>query len=579
MGAGAGPCGTVGFVLIDLLTLVGLLLWSFKKQPLLSRVPRNVVRRGYSWVRRHPGGVCMLVGVLAFLLSAAPALVTGFPEPAVHDEFSYLLAADTFAQGRLANPPHPLWPHFEAIHIIQQPTYASKYPPGQGLALALGQVFMGHPVMGVWLSVALACAALTWMLAGYVPWRWALWGGLLAAVRLGFSGPAFWLRAILNPTVAYWSQSYWGGAVAALGGALVFGALPRLLRRPRRRDALWLALGLLILANSRPFEGLVASVPALVVLGVGLARSAPDRRRLGGRLAAPAGLVLLLGALWMGYYNFRLTGHPLTLPYQVHESTYAVAPVFLWQSLRPEPRYQHAWLRDFHAGWAKNQYLQGRTLPGWAWQSAKRAALLGCFFFGLVLLPVTLVCVRLRHRPAVKFALAVWGLMLAVLLSETYFYPHYAAPVTGLAFLLIVEGMRRARRFTWRGRPVGARLVSGSLPALLVAGLFPLALQRSLQPPDWVQERAAIRRQLEQEPGRHLVVLRYPPGHSFDELWGYNGADLEGAKVIWAAERSPHADRELLAHFRGRRTWLLLPRPSPARLLPYPDPELTGSGP
>ena len=56
--------------------------------------------------------------------------------------------------------------------------------------------------------------------------------------------------------------SYWGGATAALGGALLIGALPRLLKHPRVRDALLAgtAPAWRFSRKSRPFEGVLLSV-------------------------------------------------------------------------------------------------------------------------------------------------------------------------------------------------------------------------------------------------------------------------------------------------------------------------------
>src|SRR5688500_552647 len=185
-------------------------------------VPRRLRDAVQSLTNRR-GFILALVGILSFLATSSLSLKRGLPLPLVHDEFSYLLAADTFANGRLTNPSPPAWEHFETMHVLVTPTYQSKYPPGQGLMLAFGQFFFGHPIWGAWITTALASMTITWALLALVPPRWTFIVGLLTA---------------LHPQMLEWGQRYWGGSLATLGGALFLGALFRIASPRFRRPAL-----------------------------------------------------------------------------------------------------------------------------------------------------------------------------------------------------------------------------------------------------------------------------------------------------------------------------------------------------
>jgi hypothetical protein len=496
------------------------------------------------------------IGVLAFLGSAAPAIYYGFPQPMAQDEFSYLLAADTFAHGRLTNPANPMWKHFESFHILQQPTYASKYPPGQGIALAIGQVFFGHPIVGVWLSTAAACSAIFWMLCGWCPVEWAWTGSLVAVVRLALS---------------YWAQSYWGGSVAALGGALVFGALPRIRKKQKAADSAWLAVGLVILANSRPFEGLVVTFPVMAGLAVWLVKSGKSGLpKLSRRVFAPMAPILVFAAVWMGYYNYRVTGHPLLMPYFVYQKTYDLAPIFLWQSLTPHHSYDRKIMQDFYTGVALRLYQVQHHLLALTVIASVKMAQLWSFFVGALF---TMFFVEFRlmlRRRNVRFALGTCALLSLALLSETWMFPHYAAPAAGLAFLLVVEALRQAQLTRWRGKRVGRLLVRAVLPLLLLSSVLSFPMDSSKLRARWAIDRHKIACSLGQQAGKHLVIVRYGPGHCVDDEWVYNRADINSAKVVWAADLGARSNRELIDSFTGRRVWLLEPDRLPRRPVVYP---------
>src|SRR5213083_3043053 len=270
--------------------------------------------RGLSALARHKTVSWVGLGVLVLAARAALLPIWPIPKPSIYDEFSYLLQADTFAHGRLANPAHPLWRFFESIYILQQPTYASRFPPAQGLVMAVGQVLFGHPWFGVWLSAGLLAAALCWALQGWLPAGWALLGAFIGLDLYLFS---------------YWMNSYWGGAVTAIGGALVTGAWVRIVRAKKWGYAWIFGIGAVIVVLARPFEGLLLVVSALIALGMA---------NRAARVWLPIVLTGVAGASWLAYDNYRVTGHPLRLPYREYYLQYEIVPPFSFVPISTTPR-------------------------------------------------------------------------------------------------------------------------------------------------------------------------------------------------------------------------------------------------
>lgn len=487
------------------------------------------------------------VGLLVIVIRTALIPILGIPQPRFNDEFSYLLAGNTFAHGRVTNPPHPMWVHFESFHIIQHPTYMSMYAPAQGVVLAIGQ-WMGHPWIGQILITALMCSALCWMLQGWLPAHWALLGGILAVFRL----------AILS----YWMNTYWSGSVIALGGALVVGAWPRLLRRKRARDAILLALGLVILANSRPYEGFIFSLPFAGAMVMWLqGRRRPPLRIAVGRVVLPLVLILSAGGVCTGYYYYRVTGSPFRLTYQVNRETYATAPYFLWEKPRPEPEYHHAVMRDFYR-WELTRFERERTVKGFFEAAADKLGSWWRFYLGPILtLPLLAFPWLLRDRK-MRFPLVAMGIFVLGLAVQTWTMPHYFAPATGLLYLLLLQCMRHLNVWRRHRDQMGAALVR-MIPAVAVAMVVlrvgAVLLHAQIEPawPRGNLQRAHIVQELQHMPGQHMVLVRYSAGHDVDAEYVYNAADIDSAKIVWARDMGDTQNAELLRYYANRNVWLL----------------------
>jgi hypothetical protein len=490
----------------------------------------------------------IFVGAIALGLRLLLTTLLPLPKPAVHDEFSYLLAADTFSHGRLTNPTHPMWIHFETFHELSHPTYASMYPPGQGLVLALGQIFHA-PWFALWLGMAILCGLITWALWIWLEPPWAIAGGLLAALHL---------------TGSYWTDTYWGGTVAAIGGALVVGALARLLRRASPGPALAYGLGLAILANTRPYEGFLLGAWSAVFLLVHLVslvrRGRQDSSALVHSIALPLAFVLLPAVIWMGYYNYRVTGDPLEMPYSAEDQQYGSWSPFLWSNHpRPEPKFDHEIFRAFFLQFENpvNQFQRQHIL----FTHLINLIELYRFFLGLPLLLVILVSsIRLMRNRRLRLPLLLLLLFYLGLSVEANLYPHYFAPATVLVFLIASAAVHDvSSRFSpGKMRLVAACLIFYCIAMFEVSRIMaPTSRFWRMDMRKFLAERDRVLTILQNQPGQLLVLVRYGPHHLVNYEWVYNDANIDQSRIVWAHAMPGGRDDELLRYYPDRRVWIL----------------------
>jgi hypothetical protein len=376
--------------------------------------------------------------------------------------------------------------------------------------------------------------------------------------------------------LSMWMNSYWGGAFAATAGCLVFGALPRLLHRPNKRNAGLLGLGVAMHLLTRPYESifLVFSIGLYLLPNLNKA----ERWRAAWRPALAVGLALLPAIVLILFQNRSVTGSWTTLPYSLSQYQYGVPasltfqqPVVPHNVLTPQQALDYRMQRSFQSA--------PETIGSYLLRLEYRVRFYRFFFLPPLYLALAAFLVTVRgYRDA-------WVLITLLLFAlGVNFFPafqfHYLAAVTCLFLLISVAGLERLSR--WRPEIAAILVALCAAQFLLWYGMhlfegttIPVGLA-SFETWDVLnhrnpERRVAVNRQLAEMPGKLLVFVRYSPRHIFQDEWVYNAADIDDSRIVWARDLGPEQDRALIDYYRGRTILLLEPDDRPPTLKPYSD--------
>jgi hypothetical protein len=104
-------------------------------------------------------------------------------------------------------------------------------------------------------------------------------------------------------------------------------------------------------------------------------------------------------------------------------------------------------------------------------------------------------------------------------------------------------------------------LLAAFLTSALLCGAagnnFYRAWREVREPFPFKLERARVQRELMVRDGMQVLFVQYSPDHDTAQEWVYNGADIDGSKLIWARDLGPEQDRQLIDYYRGRHFWIL----------------------
>ncbi len=545
----------------------------------ILNIPIILFDRLINFLSHHIKVYISIMGILYLALSISLSL-KDYPIPYVHDEFAYLLGADTFSKCRITNPTHPMWEHFETFHVIQKPTYQSKYPPASSLFMSIGFLTTGHAIAGVWLAGCLAVMTICWMLTLYMPARWAVFGGFIVA---------------MHPTITcIWSQNYWGGSVALLGGALLIGGAKKLVKRWDYSGGLIMGMGALILFHSRPFEGglLFVVFSGMLILNswrVYILRI--DKMRI-VKAVVLVMIILIITLISLALYNNALTGNALTFPHRLWKAAYQNNNIsnpriaryqgsnplsFIMRSERVIAFFIGFWiaLPFMILQWPSERPILRRLIYalffiiilGFAFPQMN---LRPYAMIGLLLVFQSMLMVQSSRKTEAKFLAGTLLFVVFIGLAYTRGWPHYFAPVAPILFILISLAVRHISKGKLLGFIPGKIIMPLLLSAIIWNAVTAVHGHPKLEPsrwdklsvyvtPSWSRDRILLMDHLKKIAGKHLIIVHYPESYNIHCEWVYNKADIDNERIVWAHDLGPEKNIELISYFSDRHIWLFNP--------------------
>ncbi len=590
------------------LLLLILLAVAIRKRP----DPQKTPSRWRRWLNASAAKQRGLLGswcAALFVAGLAFAVSVGFERPyhnlppAYHDEYSYLIQAETYLQGRLWLPSFEPRPDlFNQMHVLNEGHFASRYFPGTGLWMA-PFVALGNPVLGHQIAQALSAMLIFWIGRELT----SNGVGLLAGVLFALSPGMILFSTLLlshHPTLVglllfLWAFLKWARC-EHLGLLLVAGTglAMAMICRPMTAAGFGLPFGVFFIfwwITGRPARkiALPTGDPSetqkitKIVERYFTADPALRHRVTPFLQRTLAAIVLGLPLVCFGLFQIetqrQITGSPLLSPYQQYTDIYTPRHRYGFNNVKHGEQHLGPKVLDHYDRWAENltpklaaQNVWTRLLTSMRWTLGIVPLAAG----GLVVL----LTPQLGNR---RWLLVIASIITLHVVHIPYWFTgimgwHYVLETAPLWLLVFAEASARLERTWIDNGAIGLRLwwramigVAVAVNLITVVPLWPGRLPQGLVEVAYSRTiYGMFRHQIEeQRQGQKTIVFVIPDPSDRHMDFVTNPATLNGpvlvarlnepAELNTLAENFP--DRLVLRYDAAPRRWARIREPLPSQ--------------